>query len=381
MSVAAGPGTVTPAQPAAGLINTAPGLATTTPGTSPSTAQAPGAPVTGYNPATATAATAPSTNYNPNAFSVTPNQTVAGQIQNIIASGSPLMTQAQTNAMNTMNERGLINSSQAITAGQNAVLSAAEPIAAADAGTYATAATNTTQAQNAAAAANAAAANQAQLQTAAGQTSTSQFNTGQTNAALSSEAAASNTVANTAAQSASALAVQEAQNQGNLANIMANGTINEEITNLTDQNKTLLQTSSGAAQIYAQALTNLSAITQNADMSEAQKTEALNDGVAQLNDALNALNTIAQATGTGPQSTLVFGTGGATTGSTAAATPAASTAAATPTTWTNPTNGAEYEQQADGTWTDMGGNPVPANALPGLQALGMPSNPGVPAAS
>jgi hypothetical protein len=72
-------------------------------------------PVTG-SPATATAAAA-----TPKPFKVTPDQTVSGQIKNIIASGSPLMQQAETNAKNLMNQRGLINSSQAITAGQSAL--------------------------------------------------------------------------------------------------------------------------------------------------------------------------------------------------------------------------------------------------------------------
>ena len=346
MSNPGSPATSTASAPA-GLINTAPGSTTTTPGSSP-TGAAPGAPVTGYNPATATAATAAATPYDPNAFSVTPNQTVAGQISNIIASGSPLMQQAEANANAQMNQRGLINSSQAITAGQDALYSAATPIATADAATYANASTNTTQAQNAAAAANAGATNTAALQNSAQQTSTSQFNSGQANAALSSEAAASNTVAQNAqtiagstnvaqlqantqqaiaaiqadtsmsveeqqtasaqiiaaANNANAVLVQQMQNQSSLANIQANGVINTQVQQLTDDNKTLLQTSTGAAQIYSQALANLSAITTNTDMTESQKTTALNDGVQQLNDALSILSQIAQTPAL--QSTLTF---------------------------------------------------------------------------
>lgn len=344
--------------PTTGLINTAPGSTTTTPGTSPASG-GPGAPVTGYNPATANASTAGTTNYNPNAFSVTPNQTVAGQIQNIIASGSPLMTQAETNAKNMMNQRGLINSSQAITAGDSAVLSAATPIATADANTYNTAATNTTQAQNTAAQTNAAAANTAGLQNAAQQTSTSQFNTGQTNAALSGEAAASNTVAQTAQNIAGQTQVQTLQNQGNLANIMANGTINTQITNLTNANKTLLQTSAGAGQLYTQALTNLSAITQNPNLSEAQKTTALNDGVAQLNDALSALNTIAAATGTGAQSTLTFGS----TPNPASIATGSTTVGA---------DGNSYSFNGSG-WVDANGNPAGSGVILSNSAVTPPA--------
>ena len=338
---------------AAGLINASPAGTNNAPGTTPAGA-GPGAAVTGYNPATATAATAPSTAYNPNAFTVTPNQTVAGQIQNIIASGSPLMQQATANAQNMMNERGLINSSQAITAGQGALYTAATPIATADANTYAAAATNTTQAANTAAAANAAAASTAQLQTAAGQTSTSQFNTGQTNAALSGEAAASNTIAQQAQSNAAAL-----------ANIQANGVINTQITNLTDANKTLLQTSAGAAQIYNQALTNLSNIITNPNLSADQQATALNDGVAQLQDALNILSAIAGTPDI--QSTLTFSnpTGGTGTGTTVTgqATGApATTPGAGSTTVASDGNVYTYNGAS---WVSSTGAPMPSGVTPG----------------
>jgi hypothetical protein len=92
-----------------GLINTAPGLSTTqnnNPDGSPQTQ-----PVAGYTPATATAAPAQTSSYDPSKFNVTPEQTVAGQIKNIIAENSPLMQQAEAQAKATANSRGLINSS------------------------------------------------------------------------------------------------------------------------------------------------------------------------------------------------------------------------------------------------------------------------------
>ncbi len=88
-----------------GLINTAPGVLNATPGTSQTGLPPSGAPVTGYTPASGTATNANTTTYNPNAYQVTPEQTVAGQIKNIIASGSPLMEQAEANAKNLMNQR------------------------------------------------------------------------------------------------------------------------------------------------------------------------------------------------------------------------------------------------------------------------------------
>lgn len=154
--------------PANGLINSAP-QTTPTPATPPNTAPvaAPGATPTPTTPPPATPPVTPDPNA-PNAFQVTPDQTVSHQIGNIIASGSPLMQQAEANARNLMQQRGLINSSQAITAGQSALYSAATPIAAADAATYAKAATDTTAAQNTA---------KLQAQQIAGQTGIAQIQT------------------------------------------------------------------------------------------------------------------------------------------------------------------------------------------------------------
>lgn len=425
--------------PPPGLINTAPGLANTTPGTPPSGAPASGAPVTGYTPAQAQASTATSTSYDPKAFTVGNNQTVAGQIKGLIDQGSPLLEMAEANARKQMNARGLINSTQAVTAGQKALYEAALPIASADAATYDRAAANTTTAENRALEFDATAQNNASLANAQLTTQNEQFNAGQTNAALDKAATASNQVALTAqqiqgtkdvqemqglvqkqianiqadnnltladkqaatqqviagiqantelskadkaaatqqaiaaqdaavraqiaqlqadtaltqqekaAQAEQALAqingtiqqqiervradtslsiadkqaeinkytamlqsntakdVQRLQNEGALANIKANGEINTRITALQDKNKLLLQTSSGASQLYTQALQSMSAIMSNMTMNGEQKQVALNNQVQQLSDALDAMTAIA---GTPTiQSTLTFDSG------------------------------------------------------------------------
>lgn len=334
------------ATPSPGLINAAPGSTTATPGETPAGNSGPGAPVTSYNAAQAT-----NTNAQANAYSVPTNATVASQLQGIISSGSPLMQQAETNAKNQMAQRGLINSSQAITAADNSVISAAEPIAAADAATYAQAATNTTNAQNTASLQNSQQAN-----------ATSQFNAGQTNASLSQAAQASNTVANTAqtiagqksiadatnavntaiaqlqsntsltseqmqTQSAQIIAQIQAntsltnQQQQDLTNqviaqmnntealqaIQAQGSVNEQIAQIQGQYGQLTASDSAAQQFYTQGLANLANIVNNNNLSDAEKTQALEDGVQELNDGLA---TISQIAGTpGVQSTLTFNDG------------------------------------------------------------------------
>jgi hypothetical protein len=81
-------------------------------------------------------------------WEVAKNQTVAGQIEQIIAADSPLMQQARMRAMQASNQRGLLNSSMAASAGESALYDAAMPIAQQDAGTFAQAAQFNTDATN-----------------------------------------------------------------------------------------------------------------------------------------------------------------------------------------------------------------------------------------
>lgn len=73
--------------------------------------------------------------YDPDKLTLDPKtDTVAGQIDTVIAKDNPLMQGARTRAAQTANSRGLINSSMAVQAGEEAVHNAALPIAQADAG-------------------------------------------------------------------------------------------------------------------------------------------------------------------------------------------------------------------------------------------------------
>ena len=372
------PGTAPPAVPQAnGLINSAPAPdGTSAPATPPNTAPA-AAP--GATPTTATPA-APTDPNAPNAFNVTPDQTVSHQIGNIIASGSPLMQQAEANARNLMNQRGLINSSTGITAGQSALYTAATPIAAADAATYAKAASDTTTAQNTA---------KLQAQQIAGQTNIAQIQTQsqkdianiqsntslsvqdkisqtsqaiaklqsdtsltnqekqdattlaaqniQTNAQLalgqlsantqltlqdkaSSAAQILATLNNTSQQriaqiqadtslsvadkqtlsaqiiaqgnNATTLAAQNLVNQGALANIAANSTAQQKITQIQEDNKQVLQNSAGAQQLYTQALQNMQQFMTNPNLNTDQQATALNNTMDTLNEGLKMFGNI-----------------------------------------------------------------------------------------
>jgi len=70
--------------------------------------------------------------------SVDPDETVAGQMQKVMDSSSPLLQKARTQAAQAANKRGLSNTTMAVQAGEQAVLNTALPIAQQDAATHAT---------------------------------------------------------------------------------------------------------------------------------------------------------------------------------------------------------------------------------------------------
>lgn len=90
-----------------------------------------------------------------------PDELLSNQIKNVIDTNNPLMQQAETTAKQTANKSGLLNSSLAVGAAQNAVLGQAVPIATHQANTI-TANNNATYNQNY----DAAKANQAAQNTA-----------------------------------------------------------------------------------------------------------------------------------------------------------------------------------------------------------------------
>lgn len=68
--------------------------------------------------------------------SVASNQTVQGQMSGIMDSGNPLLARAKTKAAQAANQRGLLNSSMGVQAGEEAMLTAALPMAQFDATQY-----------------------------------------------------------------------------------------------------------------------------------------------------------------------------------------------------------------------------------------------------
>lgn len=174
----------------------------------------------------------------PQAVDVTPEQTVEGRTQGIIASNSPLMQLAESRAMQQANGRGLINSSLAAGAGQAAVLDAATGIAKQDAATHANAAT-----------VNAKAANDSQL------------------------------------------ANQDAVNKAATANLGVAGNLN--IANLEAQYKNLTQASSSAASIMNNTQTMVNNIMQDKTLDAAAKQSAIDTYNANARKSIQMIGALA----------------------------------------------------------------------------------------
>ena len=170
--------------------------------------------------------------------------TVAGQLDKLTQSNSPLMVGARASSDQQMNARGLLNSSLAVSASDKAAYDAALPVANADATNYNTVAAQNQTTLNAANSQNATAANQATM-----------FNADQS--------------------LKTGLANLDAQTKTNLADIEANY-------------KVLMQTSNSAAQLYNQVVTNVSNISLSNTMDQAAKDAAVANQLSLLKTGMSS---------------------------------------------------------------------------------------------
>jgi hypothetical protein len=201
---------------------------------------------------------------NTTQWNVTPDQTVEGRIAGLMNPNNPVMVQAQTQANEMSNQRGLINSSMAVTGGQDAMYRAATPIAAADAATFAKAAGYNADEQNQFAMKNADASNQmAQANLGA--------NTQMYGANLSAKTQLQ--TANISADTQRAIATMNTESQQKMAELDA--ATRTQIQQLQSQNATLLNTNQQASQAFNQYVVAAANIQNNANLDAANKTAAL----------------------------------------------------------------------------------------------------------
>ena len=217
------------------------------------------------------AVTAAPATYNATTTQVSkPTDTVQGQLAGIIDANSPLMQQAARRAAEQANSRGLLNSSIAVNAGQEAVMNAALPIATADANTY----------------------NQTRLTNQTAENAAGQFNANVTTDTNQKNAAAQNTVQLTNMDQAfkTALANADAQSKVVLQQLGDQTKVN--LDNIEADYKTLMQTSSSASDMFKSALDSISKAVADTNMNAAAKASAINGYIGWMKNGLNLVASV-----------------------------------------------------------------------------------------
>jgi hypothetical protein len=183
------------------------------------------------------------------------NELMSTQVNKIIAQDSPLMQQAGTEAKKQANARGLLNSSMAVQAGQEAVMNKAMPIAQYDAGV------NT----------NVLDKNLSNTQ------QTNVFNAGQTQDV--SKFNANNQQQNNQfnAGEANKMAIVNASESNDILAQMMDQQSKLQLADIEASYKTLMQAEASAMTLYQQSVKNISEILMNPDLTAAAKTAAVNN--------------------------------------------------------------------------------------------------------
>lgn len=259
---------------------------------------------------------------DPSTWTTTPDQTVAGQIQNLTDPNSPLIQQARSRAAQQANARGLINSSMALTGADAAAYDVAMPIAQADAAQASKVAGYNVDTSNQFKVKDADTATQVGLANMGAQNQTSQFNVGQTNQAMTQERQQGFDLAKMSAQQQNDMAQLAAKQGYNLETITATQAAdlqklavqieaqdrqaeakfgydkqlveiqkasNREIAGIEAQYKNLTQASASAASIINSVSTNVSKIMENTAMDAAAKQRAIDIYNANANKALQLI--------------------------------------------------------------------------------------------
>lgn len=216
-----------------------------------------------YKPGMATASS-----YQATPYKVEPQGLVQHNLKNVIRDDSPLMQQAARIATQKANARGLVNSSMAVGAAQDAVIGQAMPIAQADAATYDRAMTNTANQQNAA----------------------SQFNTNAQNQVSLANQAATNEALKSTQQGTIALTDRQMSVSANLELAKLDSQTKLALTSMDTRTKSLLQSNQSASNAYVQTVQNISQIQNNNTMNEEAKRKAIENQLALLQEQLKQIS-------------------------------------------------------------------------------------------
>ena len=262
---------------------------------------------------------------DPSKWTTTPDQTVAGQIQNLTDPNSPLIQQARSRATQQANARGLINSSMALTGADSAAYDAAMPIAQADAAQASKVAGYNVDTANQFKVKDADTETQVGLANMGAKNQTSQFNVGQTNQALTQERQQGFDLAKMSAQQQNDMAQLAAKQGYNLETITATQAAdlqklavqieaqdrqaeakfgydkqlveiqkasNREIAGIEAQYKNLTQASASASSIMNNLATNVSRIMENTSLDATAKQKAIDIYNANATKALQLIGAV-----------------------------------------------------------------------------------------
>lgn len=230
----------------------------------------------------------------PTSWNVTPDQTAAGQITNLMNPDSPIIQQAVTQAKQNQVANGTLNSSIATTAGLDSAYKAITPIATNDAATYSKAASY-----------NADMANQYAVKNQDATNSMTQAN-------LASSTSLTNTGMNNA--SSQAIAKLNSDTTTNIAKLDNESKL--QLQKMQTDNSTLLSTNAQAASLMTSATAALNNIAQSTSMDAAAKTEASKQVWANLTTQMNVIGKtsgldLSSILGTNPYETVASPTGAA----------------------------------------------------------------------
>lgn len=229
---------------------------------------------------------------NPTSWQVTPDQTVEGRVNQILNPDSPIIQAARARAAQAANERGLLNSAMAMTAGEAAAYDAAIPIATNDAATAAKAAGYNADMRNQFDVRNVDATNTARQFNASAQN----VLTGQKLSAdtqLATAQISSNTqrvIADLEAQTRTSLAHLDAQTKTNLAQL--DGNIRTELATIEANYKNLMQSNASASDLYRQITQNITNISMSTDMDADAKTRAVASQMLHLQNGMGIIGQI-----------------------------------------------------------------------------------------
>ena len=222
----------------------------------------------------------------PTKWNVEDNQTVAGNVRNLINENNPLQQQAATRAKQQMAQTGTLNSTMAMQAGQAAMYDAALPIAQADAATYGRSAAYNADEQNQFSGKNLDASNTA-LNTTAGIQANTARDTAQTLANINT--------AEKLAQTNTEAAVLKAQNDIAVAAAgAANSQMLETLRGNINKAAVGQEQSILTSRDLAQTINNIQART---DIDGPTKTEYINQAIAKTNATLELINVASSLTG------------------------------------------------------------------------------------